>query len=182
MPDESLMDFIRGGNVRAFEALVNRHHRRFYGMVYRWVLHRSDAEDIVQEAFLKLWSGKARWKSGRNATFITWFYRILYHQSIDVMRTRKRTMIELRDDMASAEPTAEDDVVNREMQMKLRSVLNQLTDSQRIAIQLFYFEQLPQKHIAKTLGLTVKALESQLSRAKAALKEGMADYDQARTG
>lgn len=182
MPDESLMDFIRGGNVRAFETLVTRHHARFYRMVYRWVLHRQDAEDLVQDAFLKVWSGKARWKSGKNAQFLTWFYRILYHQSVDVLRRRKRSMVELSEDLASNDLSAEEALADRQLQLKLRSVLNQLSDSQRMAVQLFYFEQLPQKHIAKVMGLTVKALESQLHRAKSALKEGMKDYDQARTG
>lgn len=176
MPDESLMDFIRGGNQTAFDALVARHHRRFYGMVYRWVMNQQDAEDIVQDAFVKLWSGKARWKGNRKARFVTWFYRILYNQAMDCLRARRRATAELVDDIPSGERSAEQDEMEQQAQRALRDALCLLPDNQRIAVNLFYFEDMPQKQIAKMMGISVKALESLLSRAKAGLRERMAQY------
>ena len=81
LPDESLLAFIVSGDAAAFEALVTRYHRRFYHMAYRWLLNQEDAEDIVQQSFVKLWSGKAKWKTNKKAKFTTWFYTILYHKS-----------------------------------------------------------------------------------------------------
>lgn len=179
MPDESLMDFIRGGNLTAFDTLVARHHRRFYAMTYRWVMHQQDAEDIVQDAFMKLWSGKARWKSGRKAQFTTWFYRILYNQAMDRLRSRKRALAELADDIPSGEANAEEQEIAHQEQKALREALCMLPESQRIAVNLFYFEQMPQKHIAQTLGISLKAVESLLSRAKTSLRERMVAYAKA---
>jgi RNA polymerase sigma-70 factor (ECF subfamily) len=173
MPDESLMDFIRAGNIRAYETLVTRHHQRFFSMTYRWVLHAQDAEDIVQDAFVKLWSGKARWKASKGARFTTWFYRILHNQAMDLMRGRKRYGGELSDDIASGEQSAESRLVDDQQQSQLHQALAELPDNQRIAVNLFYFEQLPQKQIAEAMGLGVKAVESLLTRAKASLKERM---------
>lgn len=176
MPDETLMDFIRAGNVRAFEALVNRHHDRFLRMVYRWVLNSSDAEDVVQDAFEKLWSGKAKWQSHKKAKFTTWFYRILHNQSIDILRSRSRTHVELIDDIPSGEVSAEISLMEQQVQKRLRENLIELPDAQRMAVMLFYYEELPQKQMAQIMGISVKALESLLSRARATLKERMASY------
>ena len=176
MPDESLMDFIRGGNVHAFETLVSRHHKRFYYMVYRWVLHSEDAEDIVQDAFLKLWSGKAKWKTGKKARFVTWFYRILYNQSMDKLRVKKRTKQEIVEDLPDLSDDAETVEMQKEQQVILRKVISELPEKQRIAVNLFYFEDLPQKQIAAMMGLSLKALESQLTRARTTLRERMASY------
>lgn len=173
MPDESLMDFIRGGNVQAFDTLVARHHRRFYVMTYRWVMNKQDAEDVVQDAFLKLWSGKARWKTGKKARFVTWFYRILYNQSVDLLRTRRRAISELVDDIPSGDSSAEEQVIDTQEQKQLRDALCMLPENQRIAVNLFYFEDLSQKQIASMMGVSLKALESLLSRAKAGLRERM---------
>lgn len=175
MPDESLCDFIKGGNDKAFETLVTRHHRRFYQMAYRWLLNREDAEDMVQQAFVKLWSGQARWKSGRKARFTTWFYTILYHQSIDLLRRRAGRFVELHEASAIAPDNPEHELAEAKAQQKLHMALSGLPDKQRIAVQLFYFEQLRQKDIAAIMGLNVKALESQLTRAKQNLRAALGD-------
>ena len=176
MPDETLMDFIRGGNVRAFEALVERHHARFYRMVYRWVLNAQDAEDLVQDGFEKLWSGKARWKAHKKAKFTTWFYRILHNQAIDLLRTKQRKQVELSDEIPSDDISAENQIIDQQLQKRLHESLAELPDSQRMAIMMFYYEDLPQKQMAHIMGISVKALESLLSRAKASLKERMAHH------
>lgn len=173
MADENLLDFVAAGNIKAFETLVARHHGRFYACVYRWVMHREDAQDIVQDGFLKLWSGAARFQNGKGARFTTWFYRVLYNQSIDRLRDRTRLGGELVEDFLRYEATAEADEIFREEQTDLRLALAELPERQRMAVTLFYMEGLPQKEIAAMMGLSVKALESQLSRAKVALKERM---------
>ena len=170
------MDFIRGGNIKAFEALVARHHKRFYIMSYRWVMHQQDAEDIVQDAFLKLWNGKARWKANKKARFTTWFYRILYNQAMDMLRARKRSRSDILDDIPSLDKNAEEQEIFGQQQRELRKVISELPDNQRIAVNLFYFEDLSQKHIANMMGISLKALESQLSRARVTLRERMANY------
>lgn len=171
LPDENLLGFIAAGDEKAFTALVTRHHLRFYQMVYRWVLHAQEAEDIVQQGFLKIWSGKASFKQNKGARFTTWFYRILYNQAMDHLRARKQQFVELNEAIAAAADDQEADLVSKQQQAWLHDALADLPENQRIAVQLFYFEELKQKDIAKIMGLNVKALESQLSRAKQTLRE-----------
>ena len=171
LADENLLDFVAAGDEQAFAALLSRHHMRFYHMVYRWVMQAQDAEDIVQQAFLKLWSGKARFKKNKGARFTTWFYRILYNQSMDHLRTRKQQFVELNEQITASGENQEQDLALQQDQKQLHAALENLPENQRIAVQLFYFEELKQKDIAQIMGLSVKALESQLSRAKQNLRE-----------
>lgn len=175
LSDEALMDFIHGGNVRAFETLVKRHHRRFYNMAYRWVLHPHDAEDIVQDSFTKIWSGKAKWKANKKAKFTTWFYRIIHNQAVDMLRSKSRPHSELTETIASDDLPADERLATAAQEKRLRETLLELTEPQRMAVMLFYYEALSQKEIAKIMGIGVKALESLLSRARATLKERMSD-------
>lgn len=175
MPDESLLDFIAAADEQAFAALLQRHHLRFYHTVFRWVLQAQDAEDIVQQAFLKLWSGKARFKAGKKAKFTTWFYRILYNQAMDALRARKNAFVELNEEIAPSDDNQEAELAAWQQQQTLRAALENLPENQRVAVQLFYFEALKQKDIAQIMGLSVKALESQLSRAKQSLREQLTD-------
>ena len=177
MPDESLMDFIHAGHIRAFDTLVTRHHTRFYRMSYRWLLHAEDAEDLVQEAFLKLWSGKATWKSGKKARFTTWFYRVLYNMAVDHLRKKRYRFSQITEHLEDLSPNAEELLHNKQYQTELLRLLHELPEKQRIAISLFYFEAMSQKNIAKTMGITVKALESHLVRARHTLRERMGAYD-----
>lgn len=175
MPDESLMDFIKAGDKRAFETLVVRHQERFYRMAYRWLLHEQDAQDVVQQAFVKLWSGQARWKAGKKAKFTTWFYTILYNQSVDLLRKKSRQFAPLNEAIAAADDDQERETIASQTQAQLQDALRTLPDQQRIAVQLFYFEALKQKEIAAMMGLSVKALESQLTRAKQNLRAALGD-------
>jgi RNA polymerase sigma-70 factor (ECF subfamily) len=178
MPDENLLDFIGAANEQAFAALVGRYHTRFYHMAYRWLLNAEDAEDVLQQAFLKLWTCQAKWKRGKKAKFSTWFYTILYHQSIDRLRTRKQSFVELNEEVLPACDNQERDLSADQQSRKLQQILAQLPEKQRIAVQLFYFEELKQKDIAKIMGLSVKALESQLTRAKQGLREQLSTHEE----
>lgn len=171
LADESLLDFIAAADEGAFAELLRRYHTRFYRAAYRWVLHAEDAQDIVQQAFLKLWSGSARFKRGKGASFSTWFYRIVHNQAMDVLRARKESFTELHEEIAPSGDDLEADLAAWQQQQALRRCLLQLPENQRIAVQLFYFEELKQKDIAPIMGISVKALESLLIRARQQLRE-----------
>ena len=135
LPDESLLALVASGDKQAFEALVHRHHRRFYQMCYRWLLHREDAEDVVQQSFLKLWTGKARWKPGKNAKFTTWFYTILYHASMDVLRRQPGKFDTLSEQLPAQTPPPDMLSIDRQEQQIVRQALLGLSDRQRVAVQ-----------------------------------------------
>ena len=82
--DEELMGRIRNGDRDAFSELVMRHTKKYYSLAYRMLSSREEAEDIVQESFLILWTNPASWDSGRQAKFTTWFYRVVWNACIDM--------------------------------------------------------------------------------------------------
>jgi RNA polymerase sigma-70 factor, ECF subfamily len=175
--DEDLMLAIAAGDAQAFSALVRRHTTRFYAAAYRIVLNREDAEDVVQDAFTKLWNGKASWQADRGARFTTWFYRIVTNQAVDHInkKTRQRGSV-LHDNLPSTDPDAEMQARDREQQTAVEAALAELPERQRTAVALFYHEELSQKEAAEIMGITPKAVESLIGRAREALKERMQVY------
>lgn len=177
LSDEELMVLIDEADANAFSALVRRHTTRFYAAAYRVVLNREDAEDVVQDAFTKLWNGKASWKTDRGAKFTTWFYRIVTNQALDQLnkRSRRRGAV-LDDNLASNEPDAEFVAQVSEQGNAVNTALAELPERQRTAVMLFYNEEMSQKEAADVMGITPKAVESLIGRAKEALKERMQVY------
>src|ERR1051325_10332158 len=95
--DGDLLALIQTGSDHAFGVLVRRHTERFYRLAYRYVQNREAAEDVVQDAFLKLWEDPGKWQPGRNSKFTTWFYRIVVNLCLDWQK--KKRPAELNDEM-----------------------------------------------------------------------------------
>lgn len=168
--DESLMALIKKGDHQAFSILVYRHTDRFFGAAYKVVQNSPDAEDIVQNAFLKLWEKPNLWKEGKGAKFTTWFYRIVVNQSLDSI-AKKKTNILLDEELESVEKTIDIRMSEQEQQNELEKAISLLPEKQKIALMLYYEEELKQSEAAAAMGLKLKAFESLLSRAKATLKQ-----------
>jgi RNA polymerase sigma-70 factor (ECF subfamily) len=177
LSDEQLMLEIGKGEANAFSALVRRHTTRFYAAAFRVVLNKDDAEDVVQDAFTKLWNGKATWQADRGAKFTTWFYRIVTNQAMDAIAKKNRQRSGMLDDnIASGDASAEDEMWAKEQGNAVNVALGELPERQRVAIMLFFNEDLSQKEAADVMGITPKAVESLIGRAKQALRERMQAY------
>lgn len=177
LKDEELMLRITEGDSAAFAAIVRRHTSRFYAVAYRVLMHKEDAEDVVQEAFCKLWNGKATWKADKGAKFTTWFYRIVTNQAVDQVakKSRQRGAV-LQDNLASGDPDAEAIATGQEQGAAVKAALAELPERQRTALVLFFNEELSQKETADVMGITPKAVESLIGRAKQTLRERMQVY------
>lgn len=170
--DESLLALIVKGDQRAFAILVNRHVKKFHAAAYRMCGDTQESEDIVQEAFLKLWSKPQMWDSTRGAKFATWFYRIVTNLAIDKMRRKKAVAVgEVIDVFADTRDSQEETLNEQQRQGALESAIQALPDRQKAALNLCFYEGLSNREAADILGVSVKALESLLVRAKTALKE-----------
>ena len=169
--DEGLMERIKKNDHRAFSVLVERRTDMFYAAAFRMVMNKSDAEDVVQEAFLKIWGKPNLWKSSKGAKFTTWFYRIVMNLSIDKMRKlSKENKVELDDDVSSNVFSQEKKLLIDEEQQALQTAMKALPDKQLMALNLCFYEELSNKEAASIMKVGVKALESLLMRAKANLK------------
>ena len=174
--DEQLAEGAAIGRIEAFELLVTRHHAHFYRLAYRILFHAEDAEELVQEAFLKLWTGKARFKDAYKTQFKSWFTRIVINQARDELRKRARQKKkDLADVTLSVEAVQSLELEQQETKGQVGAALKRLPDRQRMAIVLFYYSELPQKQAADVMGVSQKAFESLLSRAKGTLRQELGE-------
>jgi RNA polymerase sigma-70 factor (ECF subfamily) len=176
--DELMRRAGRGDNV-AFATLVGRHLPRATALAVRITGNRSDAEEIVQEAFLRTWTKAPDWQD-RDATvggaqFTTWFTRVLVNLCIDRRRRPTNAPIEAAAEVASDEPGGFEAVAGSETSARVLSALHQLPDRQRAALTLCHWDGRSNIEAAEILGVTVGALESLLVRARRAMRDALAD-------
>ncbi len=168
--DEELVALIGGGDRRAYHVLVERHGRRVLGLARRMMRNLAEAEDVSQEAFLRVWQKAGEWQP-RGARFTTWLYRVVVNLCLD--RRRKPTMapIEAAGDPADTRPDAEQTLATVQRERQVASALQALPERQRAALVLSYYEGLSNVEAAGALELSVSALESLLVRARRALRQ-----------
>lgn len=169
------MALIQKGDHQAFSQLVRRHSTMFYACAFRISGTQDEAEDAVQESFLKIWQNPKIWQSGRGAKFTTWFYRVVVNTATDRLRKDKRYMpgadpLNYMADKTSAQDEA---MVSDQEQTMLEQAIQDLPERQKIALNLCFYEGLSNKEAAEVLGVGLKALESLLMRAKTGLKQAL---------
>lgn len=170
--DDTLMEFIKAGDQRAFRELVTRHLDRVYAVALRILGNRADAEDLAQDAFLRLWTARERWEPGR-AQVGTWLYRVVVNRCIDLRRKSRELAVDEVPDVADDAASAVTTIHQGEMSRKLDDALTALPEQQRAAVVLFYFEDLSNAEIADVMETTVAAVESLLKRARKKLRDVM---------
>lgn len=175
--DQELLALIQDGSQEAFSVLVQRHTERFYRLAYRYLQNKEAAEDIVQDAFVKLWEDPGRWQAERKNKFTTWFYRIVVNLCLDWQKRKKP--LELGDQelsIADDRETPDIAMLHDEKQKVLETEIAALPERQRTALNLCFDEGLSNQEAAEVMGLKLKALQSLLMRAKGTLKERLRNY------
>lgn len=174
--DHELLALIQDGNGQAFALLVERHTQRFYRLAYRYLQSREEAEDVVQDAFLKLWENPAIWQAERNSKFTTWFYRVVVNLCLDWRKKKRPAALDddlpLIDERAPADET----MIRAQEQRVLEKEIAALPERQRIALNLCFDEGLSNQDAAEVMGINLKALQSLIMRAKTTLKARMKAY------
>lgn len=172
------MTAIGRGDQRAFAGLVERHSRRAAALAARITLNRSDAEEVVQEAFLRVWVKAPGWRPQTEtggAQFGTWFHRILVNLSIDRRRKPVSDELDKAGEIADDKPSALDTLAETETSRRVNAAVADLPERQRAALALCHFEGMSNIEAAEVLGLSIGAVESLLVRARRSLKENLAD-------
>jgi RNA polymerase sigma-70 factor, ECF subfamily len=174
--DHELLTLIQDGNQDAFSALVQRHTERFYRLAYRYVQNRETAEDIVQDAFLKLWEDPGRWQPERNSKFTTWFYRIVVNLCLDWQKKKRPLALDEELPLVDERETLDATMIRTQEQQVLEQEIAALPERQRMAVTLCFAEGLSNQEAAEVIGVRLKALQSLIMRAKVTLKERMKAY------
>jgi RNA polymerase sigma-70 factor (ECF subfamily) len=180
-----LMLRVKTGDMQAFEQLVERNTARIHALVFRFLGDATLAEDLTQEAFLRIF------KTARNyqptAKFSTWLYRIVANLSFNVRRDRKKAMSLSLETIGDDETRRQDlpdpnsespchDLDDHELGEKLAQAVAMLPDNQRIGFILNRYEYKNYDEIAEILDCSTMAVKSLLSRARGNLRLAMMKY------
>jgi RNA polymerase sigma-70 factor, ECF subfamily len=170
LDDEALMRQTCEGDTAAYRMLVQRHIHRMLRLAQGMVGERSDAEDIVQEAFLRVWVHAKSWDATR-AKFTTWLYRIVFNLCVDQTRKPVGASLDLVIDRVDPQIDALERIQRQESAGQVVRALSQLPDTQRAAVALHYYEGLSNAEAAEVLSVSIGAVEQLLVRARRRLKE-----------
>ena len=168
--DDALLQRIAGNDETAFRLLVERHIDRGYALALRILDNRADAEDVVQDTLLKVWTHRGRWEPGR-AKFSTWLYRVVTNRCIDLLRQPKNADVEQIPEPADGAPDAETAIHRNEVNDMLEAAMARLPDQQRVAVVLSYHDNMSNAEIADVMETTVSAVESLLKRGRQQLRK-----------
>ncbi len=179
--DEALVTRVAAGDRRAYGLLVDRHLDRTVTIARRILGNQADAEDVAQEAFLRLWRHADRFDE-RAAKFATWFYRVTTNLCLDRTRRAPMAPLDAAGDPADTTPGQEDALADRRTRAAVAGAVADLPDRLRAAVTLTYEAGLSNAEAAKALDISVKALESLLVRARRTLREKLAGWAGRETG
>ncbi|WP_119274917.1 sigma-70 family RNA polymerase sigma factor [Taklimakanibacter deserti] len=172
-PDSALLAAAAAGDEKAFAGLVERHYDIIYRVVWRVTSGHADTEDMVQEAFLKLWNNPAQVRHG--AALRGWLMRVATNLAIDRARRKQASNIDDQPEIAASGPDALDQVLGDRSAHEINSALARLPERQRLALSLVYFESMSNIEAAAALEISVEAVESLLARGRRALKADLKD-------
>jgi len=175
----------QAGDITAFETLVGRYERKILRLAQNITQNREDAEDVMQEAFLKAYEHLSGFQG--NSRFYTWLVRIAVNQALMKLRKRRPNVVSIDEEVNTGEdlipreiedwgPSPEDRYKQTELSDILSEVIGDLDPSFRIVFQLRDIEELSTEETAEALGLSVPAVKSRLLRARLKLRQKLNKY------
>ncbi len=182
---EDLMARIAKGDEDAFEILVNRHQTSVLNLIYRFIGDRTQAKDLAQEVFIRVWQTAKSYEP--RAKFTTWIYRITANLCFNELKSaRRRRWFQfhrsnednegsIEETFSDGSPTAEDLLLEKERGRQISDALQSLPDNQRMALVLKRYDDLSYQEIAQIIGCSLSAVESLLVRAKRTLQKKLGE-------
>jgi len=174
LTDEHLMIAVGKGDMAAFEQIVIRYQQFAWRIAYRYTGNSSDAEEIAQEAFLKILDSAKNYQL--SAKFSTYLYKILTNLCLDHARKKKP---QIGDEFYGEKGFTETPYSNLQMKERdqaIKSAIDSLPDRQRLAVILRYYENLSYAQIADAMNTSVKAVEQLLARARKLLESSLSVF------
>jgi RNA polymerase sigma-70 factor (ECF subfamily) len=171
--DRTAVALASDGDSESFRSLVERHSRYVFSVAYRLTGSVEDAEDVVQNAFLKAYKQLSRFEA--RADFKTWLHRITVNCAIDLIRSRRHREVahDFDDPESASAPTPADDalpsperlLLSAEVRDRLQEGMAQLTASERAAFTLRHVEGMSIREVASAMGLKTEAAKNSIFRA-----------------
>jgi RNA polymerase sigma-70 factor (ECF subfamily) len=178
MEDQQLIEELKCGNEVAFTLLLSTYQFKVLNICFRFLLHQHDAEDVAQDVFVEVFNSIGTFKS--ESKLSTWIYRIAVTKSLDELKKRKRKKritsfgkllgLEQIAEWVTGIERPDKTLLENEAFEILLSVLNELPESQRIALTLSKIEGYTSAEIAEIMATSITAVDSLIYRAKKQLK------------
>ncbi|MFA6571064.1 MAG: sigma-70 family RNA polymerase sigma factor [Bacteroidota bacterium] len=167
--DKIIIKKIIAGEINALQELINRYKYQGFNLAYRICRNRENAEEILQDVFINIYSNLDKYNF--TGKFSTWFYRIVYNQSISYIRKKKKVNFSLNEFEDILEPideekTIEEILVNSETIKYLDQAMNELSPDESAILHLYYFEEKKVSFIAEITGFTETTVKTRLFRTR----------------
>ena len=175
--DSEILEKIRGGAKHHYARLVDRYKDRAFTLAVRMLKNREDAEEAIQDAFIRAYNGLERFEG--NAKFSTWFYRIVYNVCLTRLGKRKDDFIRIdyEDDEGynlhdpALFSSTENDIESRDMIALVKQTIESLPEKYASVLSLFYFQELSHGEICEITQLPLGTVKIHLFRARALLQK-----------
>ena len=171
--DEALMARVARGDERAFQVLARRHLPAMLGLARRILRNAADAEDVAQEALMRVWTHAPRWQP--LALFRTWLTRVVVNLCLDRKRRAPWVELDAAGEIVDPAPGAADKAETDERERMVAAAIDNLPARQRSAIVLTYGEGMSNAEVAEILDTSVSAVETLLVRGKQNLRHALSN-------
>jgi len=184
--EDALVAQSLAGKLEAYDELIRRYQGRVYTTIYNMTANHEDANDLVQEAFIRGFQALGSFKG--DSSFYTWVYRIAVNKTLNFLKSRKsKTMMSLNDLDLSAEndpdlvaliseQTPRRDAALKELQEKLNEALLKLSETHRMVVVLHDVQGVPHEEIARLMDCNIGTVRSRLFYARQLLQSHLANY------
>ena len=187
--DVELMLAVQAGDEGAFGLLVKRHETSIVNLTYRYLRNRTDAEDLAQEVFIKVYKARKRYRP--EAKFTTWLYRVAVNACLNEVRNRKNRPTHGAATLSGSDegeggfvpvladqgaPSPLEAAERSELAAQVRAAVDDLPERQRLALLLNKFHGLSYEDLAATMKMTVPGVKSLLVRARENVRQRIEPY------
>lgn len=178
-PESDIILLAQGGDTRAFRVLVERYQGFAYALAFRFTMETGSAEDIVQEAFIRVWKNLSRYRT--EIKFSTWFYTIVTNLCLDYLRSRqgrnRRNLQDVEHVLQTRSVYAADtDLHQQELVNAILLLAHALSAKQRAVFILRDLEGLPVEEVCEILSMSAGNVKSNLHHARSFMREKLTQY------
>ena len=175
MNDKQIIELYRSGeHEKAFNGIVSAYSERLYWHIRRFVCSHDDANDLLQDIFIKIWAALPSFRG--DAQLFTWLYRIATNEVLNYLRKQRfKSLISLESVSAALEQRIDDDTYfnGDKLQRELHKAIQRLPEKQRIVFSLRYFDEMKYEDIAEITGTSTGALKASYHHAYTKVKDDL---------
>jgi len=173
LSDQEIIDSVRKGNDSDYSIIINRYKNKAFSMLKRMLKNEFDAEEILQDCFLKAYNSLSNFKG--ESKFSTWFYRIVYNTALTRLSSQKRKteseMTSVEDHFNLESEYRSDEIEREDVNQLIRDTISNLPERYSAIITMFYLNEMSVEEISEVMQITVSNVKVMLHRSRNSLRD-----------